>query len=66
MRNFLFGRVIGPLIRHGATAAGGWLMAEGIADAEAAQQIAGGLIAAGGIALSFGQQFLLSRFGFRL
>ena len=44
--------IIGPLIRHGATILGGYLMAEGWADENTVAQITGGMTAAGGVALS--------------
>jgi len=42
----------GIVIRHGATAAGGYLLANGYADADTVQQISGGAVAALGVALS--------------
>lgn len=53
MKYLLISKFAGPMVRHGATVLGGWLMAEGIADEATAQQIVGGVTAAGGIALSY-------------
>lgn len=44
--------MVGPMIRHGATVLGGYLMAQGYADESTVAQITGGLTAAGGVALS--------------
>ncbi|AUQ50017.1 hypothetical protein PhaeoP83_01744 [Phaeobacter inhibens] len=53
MKNIFFSSFLGPMIRHGATVLGGYLVAEGMADADTAQQIVGGLTAAGGVGLSY-------------
>jgi hypothetical protein len=44
--------MVGPMIRHGATILGGYLMAQGYADESTVSQITGGLTAVGGVALS--------------
>lgn len=46
-------RVAGILIRHGMTVFGGYLIAEGYADAEAVNEVTGGLIAMFGLGLSW-------------
>ena len=51
-KTLLLGKLAGPLIRHAATVAGGWLLASGYADAVAVEAVSGGLIALGGIGLS--------------
>ncbi|MEY8798939.1 hypothetical protein AB9K35_01225 [Leisingera sp. XS_AS12] len=53
MKYLIISKFIGPMIRHGATVVGGYLVAEGIADEATAQQIVGGLTAAGGVGLSY-------------
>lgn len=53
MKSLILSNFAGPIIRHGATVIGGWLMAEGIADEATAQAIVGGLTAAGGVGLSY-------------
>ncbi|MCG7622735.1 MULTISPECIES: Pam3-gp28 family putative phage holin [unclassified Epibacterium] len=53
LKTLIISKFAGPMIRHGATVLGGWLMAEGIADEATAQQIVGGLTAAGGVGLSY-------------
>lgn len=53
MKYLILSQLAGPMIRHGATVLGGYLVAEGIADADTAQQIVGGLTAAGGLGLSY-------------
>lgn len=52
LQSLIVGKVMGPFVRHAATLAGGWLVAEGYADESAAQAISGGLVAAGGVVLS--------------
>jgi len=54
----LVNKFLGPVVRHGATIAGGWLIQEGYADESTAQAIQGGIVAAGGIALSFAEKFI--------
>lgn len=53
MKYLILSQFAGPMIRHGATVLGGYLVAEGIADADTAQQIVGGLTAAAGVGLSY-------------
>lgn len=53
LKSLMLGKVAGPLIRHGATALGGFLIAQGWADDATAQEITGGLVAAGGVLVSF-------------
>ena len=52
-KTLLINQFAGPLIRHGATILGGWLIASGYADDATVQQITGGLVALGGVGLSF-------------
>ena len=52
LTGIVFGKVLGPMIRHSATAVGAWLVAEGHADADTAQQITGGIVAATTLAIS--------------
>jgi len=66
LKSLLLGKIAGPMIRHGATAAGGWLIAEGITDQATAQQVVGGIVAVGGIAMSFAEKWLGVRMGFRM
>ncbi|QIE44454.1 hypothetical protein G5B38_02320 [Pseudohalocynthiibacter aestuariivivens] len=66
LKSLFLGKIIGPIIRHGATAAGVWLVAEGMTDEATAQQIAGGLVAAGSVAMSFAEKLIASRVGIRL
>lgn len=49
----LLDKAISPLVRHGITAAGGYMIAQGHADPEAISAVAGGGVAAVGIALSW-------------
>ncbi|NVK16703.1 MAG: hypothetical protein HWE35_21230 [Rhodobacteraceae bacterium] len=58
MKYLILSQFAGPMIRHGATVLGGYLVAEGIADADTAQQIVGGLTAAGGVGLSYLEKLL--------
>ena len=52
MKTLILTQFVGPVIRHGLTVAGGYLMAEGWADENTVAQITGGMTAAGGVALS--------------
>lgn len=52
-KTLLLGSFAGPMVRHGATVLGGWLIASGHADETTAQQITGGVVAAAGLALSW-------------
>jgi len=58
VKTMILGRIAGPMIRHGATILGGWLIASGMADEATTQQITGGLVALGGVALSFAEKSL--------
>lgn len=49
-------------IRHGMTVIGGYMVASGYADETTWQTITGGAVAAGGLALSFGEKALYPRF----
>lgn len=53
LTSLIFSKFAGPVLRHGATVLGGYLVASGIADAATAEAITGGVIAAGGLALSW-------------
>ncbi|MGH1445578.1 MAG: hypothetical protein ACRBBO_05990 [Cognatishimia sp.] len=52
IKGILITKILGSVIRHGATALGGVLMAEGYADEQTVQQITGGIVALGGVTLS--------------
>lgn len=56
MKSLIIGQIAGPIIRHGATVLGGWLLASGYADETSTQEVVGGLIALGGIVLSFAEK----------
>lgn len=58
IKAILINKIAGPLIRHGATVLGGYLIAEGIADEAAVSAITGGIVAAGGVAVSFAEKYL--------
>ena len=51
-KSIILAQFWGPMIRHGATVAGGFLIQQGYADAETGQAITGGLVAAGAVAWS--------------
>lgn len=53
LKTLLISKFAGPIIRHGATVLSGWLMAEGWADENTAQQIAAGFTAVAGLGLSW-------------
>ena len=53
LKLILLDKAISPLVRHGITVAGGWMIANGHADAETVQTIAGGGVAAAGVVLSW-------------
>lgn len=52
MKALILKQFIGPMVRHGMTVLGGYLMAEGLADQIAVDAIAGGGVALVGVALS--------------
>ena len=52
MKTLILTQFVGPVIRHGLTVAGGYLMAEGIADQTAVDAITGGGVALVGVVLS--------------
>jgi hypothetical protein len=56
LKSLIFNKVAGPLVRHGATALGGWLAANGYADGAAIEAITGGVVAAGGLLVSFAEK----------
>jgi hypothetical protein len=56
LQSLIFNRVVGPMVRHGATALGGWLAANGYADGAAIEAITGGAVAAGGLLVSFAEK----------
>lgn len=58
LQTLILGKLAGPIIRHGATIAGGWLLASGYADAAAVEAISGGIIALGGVAMSIAEKKL--------
>tara|TARA_R110002072_G_scaffold226393_1_gene383385 strand:+ start:267 stop:452 length:186 start_codon:yes stop_codon:yes gene_type:complete len=53
MKSILFGQLVAPMIRHGATLIGGYLIAEGYADENTTNEIVGGFVALGGVVWSF-------------
>ena len=53
MKALILSQFVGPMVRHGMTVLGGYLMAEGVADQIAVDAIAGGGVALVGVALSF-------------
>lgn len=53
MKYIILSQFVGPMIRHGATVLGGYLLADGIADEATVQQIVGGVTAAAGLGLSY-------------
>jgi len=56
LKVMLLRKVGGAVLRHAATVAAGFLLANGYADAESAQQIAGALTGAGALGLSFAEK----------
>ncbi|SNY52969.1 hypothetical protein SAMN06297129_2454 [Pseudooceanicola antarcticus] len=56
LKAMLLRKAGGAIIRHAATVAAGFLLANGYADAEAAQQIAGALTGAGALGLSIAEK----------
>ena len=58
LKMMIINRVVGPIVRHGATAVGAWIMAAGIADAETTQAIVGGVVALGSVGVSFAEKAL--------
>ncbi len=58
MKILVLSKLAGPMIRHGATVLGGWLLANGYADESTAQQIVGGASAAAGVVLSLAEKRL--------
>lgn len=53
LKSLIISKFAGPIIRHSATVLSGWLMAEGMADENTAQQISAGFAAVAGLALSW-------------
>lgn len=53
LKLILLDKAISPLVRHGITVAGGYMIAQGHADAESVQAVAGGAVAAVGIGMSW-------------
>jgi len=56
LKALIFNKVAGPIVRHAATALGGWLAANGYADGAAIEAISGGVVAAGGLLVSFAEK----------
>jgi hypothetical protein len=54
--NILISKIIGSVIRQTAAAAGGWMLANGVADAATVEAITGGAVAAGAVALSLAEK----------
>lgn len=53
LKLILLDKAISPLIRHGITVAGGYMIAQGHADPDSIQQVAGGAVALTGIGMSW-------------
>lgn len=53
MKTLILSQFVGPMIRHGLTVAGGYLLAEGVADQAAVDAITGGAVALFGVGMSF-------------
>ena len=51
--NILLARFGGAAVRHFATAAGGYLVAQGVVDEQSSSQIVGAIITVGGFGLSW-------------
>ena len=56
MKQKLIQQVITAIVRHGLTAAGGFMVANGYTDASTEQQIIGGLLALVGVVWSYFQK----------
>jgi hypothetical protein len=52
MKALFLQKFVGSTVRHAMTVAGGWMLAEGHADAATVEAITGGVIAAVGVGLS--------------
>lgn len=52
MNTFITVKVVGSITRHLLTVAGGWLLAQGYADAAAVEAITGGAVALAGVAMA--------------
>lgn len=55
-------KLLGLVIRHGMTVAGGYLVSGGYADENTVQMLTGGAVAAGGVGLSFIEKKFSPRF----
>tara|TARA_Y100001001_G_scaffold31345_1_gene26081 strand:+ start:2600 stop:2782 length:183 start_codon:yes stop_codon:yes gene_type:complete len=53
MKTLILSQFVGPMIRHGLTVVGGYLLAEGVADQAAVDAITGGAVALAGVGMSF-------------
>jgi hypothetical protein len=53
MKTLILSQFVGPMIRHGLTVVGGYLLAEGVADQAAVDAITGGAVALVGVGMSF-------------
>lgn len=56
LKSLLLRKAGGALLRHGATVAAGFLLANGWADAGTAQEIAGAITGAGALGLSIAEK----------
>lgn len=56
LKSLIISQFAGPIIRHGATVVGGYLIAQGWADESTAGEIVGGLVAAGGLIMSWAEK----------
>jgi hypothetical protein len=54
--NILLARFGGAAVRHFATAAGGYLVAQGVIDEQSSSQIIGAIVTVGGLGLSWVQK----------
>ena len=56
LKTLLIGKLMGPIIRHGATAFGGFMVAQGWADEAMSQEIIGAVVTLGGLAMSVAEK----------
>ncbi|MCE8508352.1 hypothetical protein KBY28_07795 [Ruegeria pomeroyi] len=62
MKGFITQKLVGSLIRHTMTVAGGALIAGGYVDESTWQTVTGGAVALGGVALSVAEKKFSFRF----
>lgn len=56
LSNWINGKIVGSVIRHFMTVAGGYLIAEGYTDEQTWQTVTGGAVALSGIALGVAEK----------